>query len=196
MLHSLPQPAERPGAVRQWARSVAGAEHHAPIRSTASAAGACAGRASICVRSRCRAEGKPVRWRRRWRPPRARRTPICRPSPDGGEPGPGARPCRSGCRVGPRQAVARRLVRQPAEERCSTLFPHRRQQRLQLPAVARQHRCDLGTVARYHADIIESDVLDPVKPVNQPELNIHFAPRALWRNELTDCPSRPDALTS
>ena len=65
------------------------------------------------------------------------------------------------------------------------LFSHCRQQRLELLAVARQHRLDLGSIAQYHADIIKSDVLDPVKPVNHAELNIDFVPRALWRNELT-----------
>jgi hypothetical protein len=50
-----------------------------------------------------RTGSRPVRWRRRWRPPRAHRMPICRPSPEGWRARPGARSCRSGCRVGPRQ---------------------------------------------------------------------------------------------
>src|SRR5436190_12164265 len=62
--------------------------------------------------------------------------------------------------------AARGLARRHAEERCSTLFAHRRQQRPELPAVARQHRLDLGAVAQYHADVIDSDVLDPVKPAD------------------------------
>src|SRR5437763_6996823 len=72
-----------------------------------------------------------------------------------------------------------RLARRPAEERCSPLFAHRRQQRPELPAVARQHRLDLGAVAQYHADVIDSDVLDPVKPADDPELKVNFVPRAL-----------------
>ena len=111
--------------------------------------------------------------------------PNCRTSLEGWQARPGARSCRSGCRVGPRQAVPRRLVRQPTEVRCSMLFAHRLQQRPELPAVARQHRCDLGTVAQYHADIIDSDVLDPVKPVNDAELTIHFVTRALPSNDFT-----------
>src|SRR5689334_20188675 len=51
-------------------------------------------------------------------------------------------------------APPRRLARRPAEERCSTLFAHRCQQRPELPAVALQHRLDLGAVAQYHTDII------------------------------------------
>src|ERR1700741_3823346 len=100
-------------------------------------------------------------------------------------PAPFRRARSAGRRANLRLADTLQLARQPAEERCSTLFAHRRQQCPELPAVARQHRLDLRTIAQYHADIIDSHVLDPVKPVNNAELKIHFVPRALWRNHLT-----------
>src|ERR1700741_205506 len=73
----------------------------------------------------------------------------------------------------------------------STLFAHRRQQGPELPSVALQHRLDLRMVAQDHADIIDGDVLDLIKPVDATELKVQFVPRTLWRNDLAGHENNP-----